>query len=323
MPFVTNFRLADKPLTISRASVFAYRCIHVPTGSSRQVRFSRFPAILIPVKRVIFFSFVLNCIVTDIACFSLPESHDWRALQDTSFDTDNLTCLLKSEDPKIRSLAIFALDHKNDPRVFPQIAVLQSDTAPAYSCPLPVAQPLPLDKPQTWPQRPSTAGELASEIVHRYLTEAGYANFDDYWRDHKDRGHCVSWFVLRLRRIWSFDSLNHPSMDALLREVSQMPSPDRQWTVLWMGTLSNPNKVVRPYTDDELVRSATELGHEVLLQLLSGHIQSSDPDLRVRQDPVYSESLHTRSRTNGLPCHGKPITTNRSPRTSRPEWYLS
>jgi hypothetical protein len=33
------------------------------------------------------------------------------------------------------------------------------------------------------------------------------------------------------------------------------------------------------------------LGQEALLQLLSGHFQSTDPDLRARKDPGYTESL--------------------------------
>lgn len=222
-----------------------------------------------------------------------PESVSaWKALQDPSLDTNNLIRLLSSEDPKIRALAIFALDYKNDPRVLPDIAALQPDQAPAYSCPLPVAQALPPDKPETWPQQPSTVGGLATEVLNRYLTESGYANFSNYWKDYKDRHYSVSWFALRLQRIWSFDNLNHPSMDDLRREISQLPAPDRQWTALWLGTLPNPNKVVRPYTEDEMVQNAAELGHDALLQFLDGHIQSTDPDLRMRQDPVHRESLH-------------------------------
>jgi hypothetical protein len=213
-----------------------------------------------------------------------------KPLQNPSLDTGNLIRLLKSQDPKIRSLAIFALDYKNDPRVLPEIAALQSDRAASYSCPMPVAGPLPPDKPETWPQAPETVGGLAWEVVRRYLSESGYANFSDYWKDHKDRNYSVSWFALRLRRVWSFDYLNHPSMDVLRHEISQLPSPDGQWTVLWLGTLPNPNNVVRPYAEDDLIRNATELGHEVLLQLLSGHFQSTDPDLRARQDPTYTES---------------------------------
>jgi hypothetical protein len=48
---------------------------------------------------------------------------------------------------------------------------------------------------------------------------------------------------------------------------------------------------VRPYAEGEQARNAAELGHDAMLQLLDGHIQSTDPDLRSRQDPVYSESL--------------------------------
>jgi hypothetical protein len=210
-----------------------------------------------------------------------PESvSSWKALQDPDLDTGNLIRLLKSQDPKIRSLAIFALDRKNDPHVLPEIADLLMDSAPAYACPMPYAGPLPQDRPWTWPQQPETVGGLAGEVVNRYLSESGYAHFSDYWRDHKDRGYSVSWFALRLRRVWSFDNLNHPSMEELRREISQLPSPDREWTVLWMGTLPNPNNVVRPYTEDEQVRNATELGHEATLQLLSGQIQSTDPDMR-------------------------------------------
>ena len=55
--------------------------------------------------------------------------------------------------------------------------------------------------------------------------------------------------------------------------------------------MPNPNDVVRPYTPFELVRNASELGHEAMIGLLNGQIKSADPDLRARQDFVYSESL--------------------------------
>jgi hypothetical protein len=89
----------------------------------------------------------------------------WNALEDPRLDSSNLLTLLKCPDPKIRALAIFALDRKNDPRVLPQIAALQSDQAVAYSCPVAVAQPLPPDRPRTWPQQPSAVGALANEVV--------------------------------------------------------------------------------------------------------------------------------------------------------------
>ena len=215
----------------------------------------------------------------------------WDALEDPSLDTQNLIRLLKSPDPKIRSLAIFALGQKYDPHVLPEIAPLMSDRAPSYPCPVPYAGPLLPEKPETWPKVATTVGNLASEVVGRYLSEAGYTKFSDYWEAHKNRSYCVSWFALRLRRAWVSRNLNRYSIDILRNEIAHLPSPDRQWTVLWTGTLSNPNKVTRPYSSDELIQNAGELGHEAMLQLLDGRIQSTDPDLLARQDPVYAESL--------------------------------
>jgi hypothetical protein len=222
----------------------------------------------------------------------VPElQSSWKVLEDPSLDTHNLTLLLQSPDPKIRSLAIFALDRKNDPHVLSEIAVLQSDRTPSYPCPMPVGQFLPPDKPETWPHESRTVGDLAAEVVRRYVLEFGYANFNDYWQDHKDRNYSVSWFALRLRRAWGPRDLDRASIDNLRSEIARLPSPDRQWTVLWLGTLPSPNHVVRPYTPDEMVQNATELGREALRQFLDGQIQSTDPDLRPRKDPVYLESL--------------------------------
>jgi len=215
----------------------------------------------------------------------------WDALEDPSLDTQNLIRLLKSPDPKIRSLAIFALDQKYDPHVLPEIAALMSDRAPSYSCPVPYAGPLLPEKPETWPKVATTVGNLASEVVGRYLSEAGYTKFGDYWGAHKNRSYCVSWFALRLRRGWVSRHLDRSGIELLRGEITHLPSPDRQWTVLWLGTLPNPNKVTRPYSSDELIQNAGELGHQAMLQLLDGRIQSTDPDLRARQDPVYAESL--------------------------------
>jgi hypothetical protein len=216
----------------------------------------------------------------------------WKALEDPSLDTHNLIQLLKSPDPKIRSLAIFALDHKYDPRILPDIAPLLSDRAPSYPCPAAYAGPLPADKPETWPKEERTVGDLAWEVVGRYLNESGYSEFSDYWEAHKNRNYCVSWFALRLRRAWGPRNLDRSSIDLLRSEIAHLPPPDRQWTVLWLGTLPSPNKVVRPYTSDDLIRNAAELGHEAILQFLDGRIQSADPDLRAREDPVYRESFH-------------------------------
>lgn len=194
----------------------------------------------------------------------------WKALADPSLKTENLARLLKSPDPKVRSLAIFALDHKYDPRTLPRIAELQSDQAPSYPCPMPVQQMLPPDKPETWPTEPRTVSALATEVVNRYIGEAGYTNFNDYWKDHQNRSYSASWFVLSLRRVWGPRDLDRSGIEALRGDVAHLPLPDRQWTSLWLGTLPSPNHVVRPYSEQEMIRAATELGHDALLQLLDG-----------------------------------------------------
>lgn len=281
----------------------------------------RSAAILVSMKKVLLRLVILTGLLSGFSCSSLPETPEakalsalapkviflcdfaihfqpapvlqssWKALEDPSLDTHNLIQLLKSPNSKIRSLAVFALNRKNDPRVLPEIAELRSDRTPSYACPMPVAQPLPPDKPETWPQESRTVGDLATEVVGRYLYESGYTNFSGYWKDHKDRNYSLSWFALRLRGVWGCRGPNRSSIEMLRREIAHLPAPDRQWTVLWLGTLPDPNDVVRPYTPSELVQNAAEVNHEAMLRLLNGQIQSTDPDLRVRQDPVYSESL--------------------------------
>jgi hypothetical protein len=188
----------------------------------------------------------------------------WRALSDPSLNTLNLVALLKSPDPKIRSLAIFALGHKYDPRLLAEIAPLQSDHGPSYRCPIPVDWHPP-EKPETWPSQPMTVGDLAGEVVHRYLEVSGDKSFSEYWANYKDRSYSAAWFILELRRAWDPFDPAHSGLDEIRSEIAHMPSPDRQWTVLCLGTLSNPNPVTYPYSEDDLLLASAELGHERLI----------------------------------------------------------
>jgi hypothetical protein len=83
--------------------------------------------------------------------------------------------------------------------------------------------------------------------------------------------------ILELRRAWDPFDPTHPALDIVRREVAQLPSPDRQWRVLCLGTLSNPNRVTYPYSEDDLRRAAAELGHDKLIQFIEGKILSTDP----------------------------------------------
>lgn len=208
----------------------------------------------------------------------------WRALTDPSLETVNLVALLKSPDPKIRSLAIFALDRRYDPRLLAEIAPLQSDQTPSYRCPMLADQRLPPDKPESWPSQPQTVGDLAGEVVHRYLEVSGDQSFSNYWARYKGRDYSAVWFILELRRAWDpFDQADS-GIDAIRREVALVPSPDRQWTILCLGTLSSPNRVTYPYSEDEVLRTAAELAHDRLIQLIEGRIRSTDPAFAPPQD---------------------------------------
>jgi hypothetical protein len=200
----------------------------------------------------------------------------WTALSDPSLNTANLVALLKNPDPKIRSLAIYALDRKGDPHLLANIAQLQSDHTASYRCPIPVDWHPP-DKPESWPSQPGTVGDLAGEVIRRYLEVSGYTNFSDYWERYKGRGYSAGWFILKLRRAWDPFEPAHPGLDAIRSEIALLPAPDRQWTVLCLGTISSPNRVVYPYSESEVLRAGEELGHDALIHLLDGQIRSSDP----------------------------------------------
>ena len=218
-----------------------------------------------------------------------PEMRGYlAALSDPSLDTANLGVLLKNPDPKIRSLAIFALGRKNDPHLLAEIAPLQSDHTPSYRCPLPVDYQ-PVNKPEAWPSAPETVGDLAREVIHPYLEVSGYTNFSDYWAHYADRHYSVAWFVLELRRAWDPFDPARPDLEAIRRQIAQLPESDRQWTILCLGTIWSPNKVTYPYSEDDLLHAASELGHDALIHLLEGEIPSADPALAARTNPNHYE----------------------------------
>ena len=218
-----------------------------------------------------------------------PEMRSYLAeLSDPSLDSVNLVTLLKSPDPKIRSLAVFALGRKNDPHLLAEIAPLQSDRNPSYRCPLPVDY-FPSNKPESWPAVAETVGDVAREVINPYLDVSGYTNFSDYWDHYGERKYSVAWFVLELERAWDVFDLARLELEAIRRQVAQLPAPDRQWTILCLGTISSPNNVTYPYSEDDLLHAASELDHDALVGLLKGRIQSSDPALAVRTNPARYE----------------------------------
>ena len=210
-----------------------------------------------------------------------------RALASPSLRFENLLPLLHHPDPKIRTLAIIALYEKGDPKMLPAVVALADDHSPTYSCP----QPLALATGMTvdpWPMLEQVVGEMASAVVNAYLNAAAfndgikrtssYPGFEGYWAARKDRSYSGSWFVERSNRA------DAATIKTIRNEIAGLPEPDRQWELLWVATrhLYSGDEKSLIASEAELLEACKQLGRDRLLQMLAGHVESSDPDLQPR-----------------------------------------
>jgi hypothetical protein len=217
-----------------------------------------------------------NKIVADL--FALPDSFD------------DLIPLLKHADPKVRTLAIAALNHKDDPRLLPLLVPLCEDAAATLPHPALIAMIPGMDKELT-PLDPQTVGDFPKAILKQYLSAAGYEaakDFDSYWSARKDRSFCPSWFKVQLDRATQHTTpvpaSRAPQMQALRARIEQLPEKDRAWTILYLSVADHV-----PYDEAACLAAAKSLGPDALLQALRGRCPSTDPDLHARpggNDPV-------------------------------------
>jgi hypothetical protein len=219
---------------------------------------------------------------------SYPEyEHQMRDLANPSLRLENLLPLLQHSDPKMKTLAIVALFDQGDPKILPAVVALAGDHSPTYPCP----QPLSLTPGMTvdpWPMTDQQVGQIASAVVNAYLNAAAfnygidrkpnYPGFEGYWATHKDRSYSASWFEVR-------SNLEGTGNIKTVRdEIAALPEPDRQWELLWIATRhlyagDEPSVVA---SDAELIEACRQLGRDRLLQMLAGHVASTDPDLQPR-----------------------------------------
>ena len=230
---------------------------------------------------------------------SYPEyEHQMRELANPSLRSENLLPLLQHSDPKVRTLAIIALFDQGDPKMLPAVVALAGDHSPTYRCP----QPLSLTPGMTvdpWPMTDQQVGQIASAVVDTYLNAAAlhygiqgkpnYPGFEGYWATHKDRSYSASWFEVRSNLEGA------GNIKAVRDEIAALPEPDRQWELLWVATRhlyagDEPSPVA---SDAELLGACRRLGRDRLLQMLAGHVASTDPDLQPRynQDSPYKHMM--------------------------------
>jgi hypothetical protein len=153
-------------------------------------------------------------------------------------------------------------------------------------------------------ETPQTVGQVASAMIQFYLeaahTQLAYRSngypipeadlspaFDRYWAERNDRTHCASWFLVKLERATRQTSAVPAQywgeVDAVLAQISALPSPDREWTFLYalFGAPGPPSKDVVP--DATLVYIAQAIGPADLMKFLLLEPFSTDPDLRFTQ----------------------------------------
>ncbi len=202
----------------------------------------------------------------------------------------DLIALLKHENPRVRTLALFALFEREDPQYLPHMASLLDDqekTAPMPEHQVAIALGHPRPPLRLNPQR---IGDIAKLMVRLWLEPTGYRhqNFKEYWAARKDRSYCAGWFAFRRYRIENVHRhvKNEESkrLEALCKDIDQLPQEDRDWTTLILATKDYYHPGFNPIdaqltTEEELRKAARRLGPEKLLAFLQDKKISDDPDL--------------------------------------------
>lgn len=228
-----------------------------------------------------------------------------RAVVDApKFAVADLLRLLKDKDAKVRTLALAALAHRQDPKLLPHLAALMQDkekTSPALQ---PYACAWTGGPPPSPPLMDQTVGQVAFQFVHFWMLEANYhrpEEFGAYWAPRKDRDFCASWFNARfvaiVQNTLPLDKVRADRVRALRKELDRLPPVDRDWTLLWLvSKVDNDfySHAIRYLaTPEELLQAGKRLGAERLMNLLQGKKISDDPDLDTDQRSRASRQILT------------------------------
>lgn len=218
-----------------------------------------------------------------------------RRLEAKNFTNESLIELLKHEDAKVRTLAAAVLFCKEDPSVLPAIFELHKDNAPTFD-----GHPY-LSK--SWlkysgispAQKEQTVAYVVDKMLDLYMAPAGYYNgakdFPEYWKTHKNRKYCASWFCVKFLRATharkSMSERDTSKLKALRDEIKKLLPDDRAWILLWIEDrvnlymLSDTSKI-KIASEDEMISLCKYLGPKKLMLMLQKKIPSDDPDLQAR-----------------------------------------
>jgi hypothetical protein len=212
-----------------------------------------------------------------------------------------LRSLLKDPDPKIRTLALGALFEREDPQDLPTIAALIPDNEATFPV---FVLTHGRRRAQAESSHPQSVGDVATTLVNFYLIAACVAPdphnnaeyqgeppardetttlFAKYWAERGKRAACASWSLVKLERATRLTepvlSQNEADVQTAIAEINQLPSPAREWGLLYAlygETLPDAQYVMPEAT---IVATAKNLGPDALMRFLELKPVSDDPDL--------------------------------------------
>jgi hypothetical protein len=217
-----------------------------------------------------------------------PGSAEYSALLTANHSVSSLLLLLKDSDPKIRTLAAAALAAKGDPRLLRRLGPLLEDQA------------LTFDRVTGLPDITSMAPTYGSQTVARAALELAEklnkAEFDRYWANHANLEYCADWFL------WQF---RHGFSPLARQQILQVPLPDREMAILWIGTGRQFQYV--GYSEAEVLEAARALGADGTLAILSHHPPGTDPDITPHVDFTSASYMRYGEMARFLLSHAKDL----------------
>ena len=248
-------------------------------------------------------------IINDLPVHSFSGADSWQRLRhfdvlrmatDQRHPKDALIHTLKNPDPRVRTLAAVALFDRDDPSVLPALVPLCHDQAPTFYGHGVLKESSMMPSGIGPPPLEQDVATIARRMVNLYMCPAGFAHgiesasnpgFKEYWAARKERSYCAGWFTVKLfrashgtSRIYS-DTISR--IQAVRREIDQLPGDDRDWILLWLnGDMGSEHLV----TESELVEACQRLGANKLLLMLQNRLPSDDPDLQPRSNSCWEKS---------------------------------
>jgi hypothetical protein len=210
-------------------------------------------------------------------------------LQAASFDLPALEPLLKSPDPRIRTLAIGAIFQREEGRDLPLIATLIGDPAQTFPDFHRSMSSMGGPRPLAEMVNPQTVGDVVQAMLHYWnvphdggpsgegFPPISEQDFKQYWKIYEGRAYSASWFAVSMKRATRQATPQQPQYvtdtERVLGELRALAQPDRSLIELYVLTDS---KVA---SDAYLISEARQLGPETLVSFLQRKPVSSDPAL--------------------------------------------